>query len=164
MEQTEETHSPQEITRPIVSTKAGKLVVSWSDFSRKSNVESWTEFGRNNNRFKHAHIEEVCTNEGEGSGEFNMEQTEETHSPQNTTITKQGGHRQNQALVINPYKQRTEMMCTTGIKPKIEASLRAKLKSIKSKFKRNVAETNWHNRALIKEFSALIKEGTSYPA
>ena len=45
------------------------------------------------------------------------------------------------------------MMCTTGSTPKIEIELRLKLKSIKSKFKRNVAETNWHNRALIKEFS-----------
>jgi hypothetical protein len=87
----------------MMTTKAGKLVVSWSDFSRNSNVESWTEFGRNNNRFKHAHIEEVCTNEGEGSGEFNMEQTEETHSPQNTTITEQREHRQNQAPVNNRF-------------------------------------------------------------
>ena len=104
MEQTEETHSPQEITRPIMTTKAGRLVVSWSDFSRNNSVESWPEIGRNNNRF--AHIEEECTNEGEGSGDFNMEQTEETHSPQNTTITNQREHRQNQAPVINPYKQK----------------------------------------------------------
>jgi hypothetical protein len=82
-----------------------------------------------------------------------MEQTEETRSPQNTTMTEQRGQRQNQAPVINPYKQKIEMMCTTGNTPKIEIELRLKLKSIKSKFKRNVAETNWHNRALIKEFS-----------
>jgi hypothetical protein len=82
-----------------------------------------------------------------------MEQTEETHSPQNTTITKLREHRQNQAPVINPYKQKIEMLCTTGDTSKIEIELKLKLKSIKSKFKRNVAETNWHNRALIKEFS-----------
>ena len=84
-----------------------------------------------------------------------MKQTEETHSPQNTTITKQKEHKQNQAPVANPYTQRAEMMCTTGGKPKIETTLRTKLKSIKTKFKRNIAETNWHNRALVKEFSTL---------
>ena len=82
-----------------------------------------------------------------------MKQTEETHSPQNTTITKQKEHKQNQAPVANPYTQRAEMMCTTGGKPKIETTLRTKLKSIKTKFKRNVAEPNWHNIALIKELT-----------
>ena len=129
--------------------------MSWSDFSRNNIVESWADFGRNINRFNQAYIEEVCTNEGEGSGEFNMEQTEETHSPQNTTITEQREHKQNQAPVTNPYAQRTEMMCTTGSKPKFETTLGAKLKSIKTKFKRNATETNWHNRTLIKEFSTL---------
>ena len=89
MEQTEETHSPQEITKPMMTTKLDKLVVSWSVVNRNNNVESWSDFGKNINRFNQAYIEEVCTNEGEGSGEFNMEQTEETHSPQNTTITEQ---------------------------------------------------------------------------
>ena len=132
-------------------TKAGRLVVSGPDFSRNNSVESRPGIGRSNNRF--AHTEEECTTEGEGSGDFNTEQTEETHSPQNTTMTEPRGHRQNQAPVINPYKQKIERMCTTGSTPKIEIELRLKLKSIKSKFKRNGAETNWHNRAHIKEFS-----------
>ena len=81
-----------------------------------------------------------------------MEQTKETHSPQNTTMTHQGEHKQNQAPISNPYKQTTEMMSTTGHKPKVEATLMTKLQLIQSKFERNVAEINWHNRALIKGF------------
>ena len=109
MEQTSETHSPQEITKPMMTTTSDKLVVSWSDLSRNNNVESWVEFGRNINGFNQAYVEEVYANEGEGSGEFNMEQTEETHSPQNTTlhVTKQREHKQNQACTCD-QSMRTE--------------------------------------------------------
>ena len=77
-----------------------------------------------------------------------MEQTEETHSPQNTTITEQREHRQNQAPVSNPYKQRTEMMSTTGHKPKVEPVLAKELRLIRDKFKRNVAEINYSLRLM----------------
>ena len=143
MEQTEETHSPQEITKLKLTTTDNRLVEKKSDFSR------------NNNRFGHAYIESTCEKEGEGSGDFNMEQTEETHSPQNTITIHQGEHRQNQAPVSNPYKQTTEIMSTTGHKPKVGTVLMTELQLIKDKFKRNVAEINWYNRALIKEFSTL---------
>ena len=62
MGQTEETRSPQEITKPMMTTKLDKLVVSWSVFSRNNSVESWSDLGRNTNRFNQAYIEEVGTN------------------------------------------------------------------------------------------------------
>lgn len=114
-----------------------------------------SECNKDNNEPEHAEASS-CKKRDKRSGERNiyMEQTAETHSPHVTTKPNRAKS-ENHAPMNNPYKQVTEMVNVSGGTRLKNDGLIAKLKEVKDKLKRHVAEINWHNRKMIKTFSTL---------